>query len=94
MMIQALSLKQLNSLTLVIAWSDGKHTHHDVRELRRACPCALCQKYPPNIHHLIARKVQPVDISSIGRYALRITFSDGHRSGIYTYESLRKSLMT
>jgi DUF971 family protein len=33
--------------------------------------------------------VKPVVINPVGRYAVHIEWSDGHRTGIYTYAHLR-----
>jgi ATP-binding protein involved in chromosome partitioning len=38
----------------------------------------------------IAKDVWPQNISPVGRYALHFQWSDGHGSGIYTFEHLRK----
>ncbi|MHC4931114.1 MAG: DUF971 domain-containing protein [Planctomycetota bacterium] len=34
--------------------------------------------------------VRPVDIVSVGNYAIQIRWSDGHDSGIYSYEYLKR----
>ncbi len=34
--------------------------------------------------------VVPQEIEPVGRYGMRITWSDGHNLGIYTFEYLRK----
>ena len=31
-----------------------------------------------------------VDIQRVGRYAVRLVWNDGHRTGIYTFEFLRE----
>ena len=33
--------------------------------------------------------VRPVKIVPVGRYGVQITWSDGHDTGIYTFENLR-----
>lgn len=38
----------------------------------------------------IAETVHPVKIDLVGRYAIAIHWSDGHNTGIYTFDLLRK----
>jgi ATP-binding protein involved in chromosome partitioning len=38
----------------------------------------------------VAADVWPQEISPVGRYALHFQWSDGHRTGIYTFEQLRR----
>jgi ATP-binding protein involved in chromosome partitioning len=78
---------------LRIEWKDGQVSRYPVRELRLACPCAAC------IEELTGRpilkpedvpaEVKPVQIKPVGRYAVQIYWTDGHDSGIYTFENLR-----
>ena len=37
----------------------------------------------------VSDDVRPVSIDSVGRYAMSIKFSDGHATGIYTFQYLR-----
>ena len=61
-------------------------------------PCAATAHVPPCVEQKSAAAdkiktddhVRPVEIRSVGRYALLIVFSDGHRTGIYSFEALRK----
>jgi len=86
-------MKQAGPRELSITWTDGHESVYDVRALRLACPCAQC------IDEMTGKKllaeaavpadVKPVVINPVGRYAIHIDWSDGHRTGIYTYEHLR-----
>lgn len=85
---------QIDLSTLGITWSDEQHSKFDVRALRLKCPCASCVDEwtkkrlvtPENI----AKDVRPERIDSVGRYALKISFSDGHDTGLYTFKYLRE----
>ena len=86
------TVTQHDDRTLKIVWNDGSEQLYDVVSLRRNCPCAACAEKksatankPPTDD-----LVRPVEIRSVGRYALLITFSDGHRTGIYSFANLRK----
>lgn len=78
---------------LEIEWPDGRVARVPFFDLRCACPCAHCideltgapllrpETVPPN--------VAPTELGFSGNYALRIVWSDGHASGIFTWERLR-----
>jgi DUF971 family protein len=80
-----------------IVWSDGHHSIYLPLNLRSACPCAMCQGEPGVFGKLYAarkseipRDIQPLEIESVGRYGLKVTWTDGHNLGIYSFEHLRK----
>jgi DUF971 family protein len=61
--------------------------------LRKNCPCAACVSEDTGERVLDERKI-PLDIDiesaqEVGRYAMGISFTDGHNTGIYRYELLR-----
>ena len=76
-----------------ILWEDGQRVDLDVRDLRLACHCALCVEEmsgralldPANIRPDVAPRM----IHSVGNYAITINWSDGHSTGIYSFELLR-----
>jgi ATP-binding protein involved in chromosome partitioning len=76
-----------------IQWSDGHQTKLDFRKLRQACPCALCVDEVTGEPRLdpdsVPRDVHPVDVKTVGRYALQFNWSDGHNTGLYTFDNLR-----
>lgn len=78
---------QRDDKTLSILWTDNLEQEFDVIKLRQQCPCATCQetKKTESSHDTI----QPKKIDSVGSYALKIEFSDGHKTGIYTFNYLR-----
>ena len=78
---------------LTVEWKDGLVSHYDPFPLRDACPCAGCIDELSGKKTLDPKSI-PKDIhirncEYIGNYALRIDWSDGHSSGIYTYKFLR-----
>lgn len=86
------AIEQLDGRTLRLRWTSGRVTDHDVEALRRRCPCALC------VDELTGRRrpapegfavgVRPLEVRSVGRYALTVVFDDGHATGIYPFELL------
>jgi len=89
----AVGLRHPNGDTLSVLWEDGKHDDFDVRDLRLACQCALCVEEMSGRPLLdpisVPMDVAPVTISSVGNYAIRINWNDGHGSGIYSFAHLR-----
>ena len=86
---------------IAIAWNDGSTSFYSVKYLRRLSPSAEQRKLREEIaknplailpqsaignpgEELTIQAVEPV-----GRYALKIIFSDGHNTGIYSWEYLR-----
>mgnify|MGYP001447830913 CR=1 FL=1 len=84
----------IDEKTIGIEWDDGQQSKYMLRDLRGSCRCAVCvdevtgrrvvfpEHIPENICALEARPV--------GRYALQFIWSDGHDSGIYTFDYLRE----
>ncbi len=93
-MIAPVSLKRADDRTLVVEWNDGHRSALDVKMLRLACPCAACVnewtgKRTIRPDH-VQDTIRPVRLYSVGRYALGVTWNDGHSTGIYAYDYLRR----
>jgi len=88
-----LGLRRGNPRTLSVLWQDGRHADFDVRDLRLACPCALCVEELSGRPLLDPSKVRPdvapIMLTSVGSYGITIKWNDGHSTGIYSFESLR-----
>ena len=83
----------------MIDWSDGFRGAIPLRKLRDACPCATCnekRQQPPNPLQVLseievrAGAPTPVAMPPRGAYAYQIVWNDGHDTGIYTLELLRR----
>jgi len=81
-----------NSDQLLIGWSNQAYVVYNLEELRFNCPCAACVDEWTGQKTLkrenVQKGVQPKRIYSVGRYAMGIEWTDGHKSGIYTYDYL------
>ena len=87
---------------LKIDWSDGHRSAYAVPYLRDECPCASCtgahgtepQKSnysaPPSPFQMFQPTLKMLTVEEVGHYAIRIQWSDGHGSGIYSFDHLRK----
>ena len=88
------AIRQAGDDRLAIDWSDGATSEYRVFDLRIECPCAGCHDEVTGERLLdpatVPAGVKPVRLESVGNYAVKITWSDGHDTGIYTYERLRR----
>jgi ATP-binding protein involved in chromosome partitioning len=87
-------IRQADARHLAIRWADGHESRYEVRALRLACRCAQCVDEWSGAQTLdattVAEDVHPRNLASVGRYAIRIDWSDGHNTGIYSFRSLRE----
>lgn len=85
---------ELEDKELVLIWSDGKRTAVGYRDLRLNCQCAMCVNEVTGKRMLqdknIREDITPKEVFPLGNYALSIVWSDGHSSGIYPYEHIKK----
>lgn len=82
---------------LAIVWNDGLESFLPLELLRRACPCAACGGEPDVLGRVIRPEVRHTPASFrlaswhlVGGYALQPAWEDGHGSGLYTFDYLRK----
>ncbi len=82
---------------LALAFDDGVECFLPLALLRRACPCAACQGEPDALGRVV-RPVRTIGedgfslrrIELVGGYALQLYWGDGHSTGIYTFDYLRR----
>ena len=79
---------------LRIRWDDGQETSFAPRFLRARCPCAGCVDEWSGRRTVgeaqVADDVKPRGMNGVGRYAIQIDWSDGHATGIYSWDYLLK----
>jgi len=83
---------------LAVKWDDGTETFVSLETLRRHCPCAGCKgemdimgnvyKNPPK--PLTANAFRLVRIANVGGYAVQPVWADGHSTGMFSYEYLKR----
>lgn len=79
---------------LEVTWPDGQVVRFPYRFLRVECPCASCRDEWSG-ERIIREGAIPADLTlaamdPVGTYAVQLAWSDGHSSGLYTWESLRQ----
>ena len=85
---------QRESLLLELDWDDGIHHAIPFFFVRENCQCAACVDENTGRRILdpatLPADVQPVAMSLTGNYALKVKWSDGHDTGLFTWEHLRE----
>lgn len=102
MKIHPVNIEREGDDGIIIGWSDGETRRYTIKSLRQNCPCASCataieqeEEKPSNPLELrvipIAetRPIKLLGMKPVGNYAYDLQFSDGHNSGIYTFEILK-----
>lgn len=82
---------------LALRFPEGEELYLPLALLRRACPCAACQGEPDALGRVL-RPVQQIGprgfellkFEVVGGYALQLFWADGHSTGIYSYDYLRR----
>jgi DUF971 family protein len=93
-MIEPTQIIEESDSELTISWSDGTESRFNAASLRRACPCAGCVDEWTGKKTLDDEKIGDEmsfkQIAIVGRYALNFHFSDGHDTGIFSFNFLRE----
>jgi DUF971 family protein len=86
-----------------IEWRDGHASSWNFAWLRAACPCATCHEEreadgrapgvekpkPASLLPMFTAPPRPVEVTPVGKYALRFKWNDGHEAGLYSWDYLR-----
>jgi len=84
---------------ITIDWKDGHTSKYELSYLREQCPCATCTgahgtppttKPAPSAFPMYKPTLKMMDVEAVGNYAIRIVWSDGHSTGIYSFEHFRR----
>ena len=79
---------------VVIEWTDGDICNYKGKHLRVNCACAECveewTQRPLLNPATVPSDIRPEDFLMVGKYAVQFLWSDGHFTGIYPFDMLRK----
>jgi DUF971 family protein len=89
---------QIIGTELAIKWPEGGEQYIPLEKLRRRCPCAGCQGETDilgNVYknpqlELSPAAFQLIRIVSVGGYAIQPVWADGHATGIFSFEYLKR----
>jgi DUF971 family protein len=97
-------VKKTEGTGVEIEWLDGHRSAWSFAWLRNACPCATCHEdrektgrlpgeakaKAQTLLKMYEAPVKPLEVTPVGKYALKFKWNDGHESGIYSWEYLRR----
>ena len=96
MRLEPINVQQIGN-ELAIQWNEGSESYLDLQLLRRACPCAACGGEPDVLGNIMRPSVSYSDNSFdlvgfeiVGGYAIQPRWADGHATGIYSFQYLRR----
>ena len=89
---------------VAIDWKDGHRSTWNFAWLRLACPCATCNEEREKTGRKVGvakakaagplvmyeAPPRPLEVTPVGKYAVKFKWNDGHESGIYSWEYLRR----
>ncbi len=95
--MKALDIQQIGG-ELAIKWDDGGESFITLEKLRRGCPCAGCKGeidimgnvYKNPDMKLTASAFKLNGLLTVGGYAVQPVWGDGHNSGLFAYDYLRR----
>lgn len=83
-----------DSNEIVLKWANGKTLSVENRTLRIHCRCAHCVNEFTGEKMIdaggVPADVFPKEIRSVGNYALAITWSDGHSTGLFPFSMIER----
>jgi len=83
---------------LAIRWEDGSESFILLKKLRQHCPCASCKGEVDIMGNVYKNPERPLastafqlrTLSRVGTYAVQPTWADGHSSGLFSFDYLKK----
>ena len=95
--MRPLDIQQIGG-ELAIKWADGSESFVPLEKLRRYCPCAGCKGEVDIMGNVYRGPDQPLRpqafqllrVANVGSYAVQPIWGDGHATGIYSFDYLRK----
>ena len=86
----ALEIRALRGArTMHVLFEDGHEGVYPHELLRGYCPCAQCQGHSGPIRFVPGGDLELTELGEVGNYALRLTWGDGHSTGLYSFRYLR-----
>jgi DUF971 family protein len=101
----SIKVHKTSGTTMEIGWNDGHQSTYTFTYLRDACPCALCNEEREKGHRqpgqpttpdaagplqMFKPQPRPTEVAQVGNYAIRFSWNDGHKHGIFSWDYLRE----
>ena len=95
--MRPVDIQQIGS-EVAIKWDDGSESFIPLEKLRRACPCAGCKGEMDIMGNLYKNPDRPlapnasqlVRMERMGGYAIQPVWADGHATGLYAFDYLKR----
>ena len=89
---------QVIGTDLAIKWSEGEESFISLQRLRHQCPCAACKGETDIMGNLYKgpnaklglESFRLTSIQQVGGYAIQPVWADGHATGLYSFDYLRR----
>jgi DUF971 family protein len=96
-LMRPLDVQQIGN-ELALKWDDGTESFISLENLRRSCPCAGCKGEVDVMGNLYKNPDRPlsadafrlVRLTSVGGYAIQPVWADGHSSGLFSFDYLKR----
>lgn len=79
---------------VLMKWKNEHQSKFNSRKLRFLCPCASCVSEVTGKRMIkledVSDHLHPTGFRPMGRYGVQISWSDGHATGIYTFNYLKE----
>jgi len=95
--MRALDIQHIGT-DLALRWDDGAESFIPLETLRRSCPCAGCSGEVDILGNVYKNPDQPLPPTAfelarfvpVGGYAVQLFWADGHNSGLFAFDYLRR----
>jgi len=95
--MRVLDIQHIGS-ELALRWDDGAESFIALEKLRRGCPCAGCSGEVDILGNVYKNPDKPLPPAAfdlkrfvpVGGYAIQLFWADGHNSGLYSFDYLRR----
>ena len=89
-----LDIRTVGTNELLVLWPDSHRSLYTFHYLRFNCCCAQCVDEWSGRRTItedaVAQDIRALSWKTVGHYAVRFEWSDGHNTGIYGFDYLRK----
>jgi len=79
---------------MTLTYDDGRACTFELEQLRQACPCATCRGWrdrgEPSWPRGASTTLSITDAELVGAWGISLVWSDGHSTGIYSWDALRR----
>jgi DUF971 family protein len=88
---QVVDVRVERDRAVIITFEDDHQCRFELAPLRQACPCATCRGIRDAGNSVtLSDTLAITDAELVGAWGISLTWSDGHSTGIYPWDALRR----